>query len=152
MKLTVQFLKITVVLTLVALVAIALLPVGFFTWLFSDAFGQVKLIILLMSPGLLFASAQLIFANYFMGTGKPKYNLYASLVGLAVTIPITLLLIPRMGIQGAAISFSCTYFAIILYQWLVFKRLTNVKAKELLLTKEDWSWFKEELFAIFAKK
>ena len=151
-KLTVKFLKITVVLTLVALVAIALLPVGFFTWLFSDAFGQVKLIILLMSPGLLFASAQLIFANYFMGTGKPKYNLYASLVGLAVTIPTTLLLIPRMGIQGAAISFSCTYFAIIIYQWFVFKRLTNVKAKELLLTKEDWSWFKEELFAIFAKK
>ena len=149
-KLTVKFLKITVVLTLVALVAIALLPVGFFTWLFSDAFGQVKLIILLMSPGLLFASAQLIFANYFMGTGKPKYNLYASLVGLAVTIPITLLLIPRMGIQGAAISFSCTYFAIIIYQWFVFKRLTTVK--ELLLTKEDWSWFKEELFAIFAKK
>ena len=119
-KLTVKFLKITVVLTLVALVAIALLPVGFFTWLFSDAFGQVKLIILLMSPGLLFASAQLIFANYFMGTGQPKYNLYASLVGLAVTIPITLLLIPRMGIQGAAISFSCTYFAIIIYQWFVF--------------------------------
>lgn len=143
--LTVKFLKITVVLTLVALVAIALLPVSFFTWLFSDAFGQVKLIILLMSPGLLFSAAHLIFANYFMGTGKPKYNLYASLVGLAVTIPTTLLLIPRMGIQGAAIAFSCTYFAIILYQWLVFKRLTNVKAKELLLTKEDWSWFKEEL-------
>lgn len=143
--LTVKFLKITVVLTLVALVAIALLPVSFFTWLFSDAFGQVKLIILLMSPGLLFSAAHLIFANYFMGTGKPKYNLYASLVGLAVTLPTTLLLIPRMGIQGAAISFSCTYFAIIIYQWLVFKKQTGVRAKELLLTKEDWSWFKEEL-------
>lgn len=150
--LTVKFLKITVVLTLVALLAIALLPVSFFTWLFSDAFGQVKLIILLMSPGLLFSAAHLIFANYFMGTGKPKYNLYASLVGLAVTLPTTLLLIPRMGIQGAAISFSCTYFAIIIYQWLVFKKQTGVRAKELLLTKEDWSWFKEELFAIFAKK
>lgn len=143
--LTVKFLKITVVLTLTALVAIAFLPVSFFTWLFSDAFGQVKVIILLMSPGLLFSAAHLIFANYFMGTGKPKYNLYASLVGLAVTVPTTLLLIPKMGIQGAAIAFSCTYLAIILYQWFVFKRQTGVKAKELLLTKDDWSWFKEEL-------
>ncbi|MBR4147655.1 MAG: polysaccharide biosynthesis C-terminal domain-containing protein [Bacteroidales bacterium] len=148
-NLTVKFLKITVVLTLAALVAIAFLPVSFFAWLFSDAFGQVKEIILLMSPGLLFASAQLIFANYFMGTGMPKYNLYASLVGLAVTIPTTLLLIPRMGIEGAAISFSCTYLAIILYQWFVFKKLTGIKAKELLLTKDDWSWFKEEILRWF---
>lgn len=151
-NLTVKFLKITVVLTLAALVAIALLPANFFTWLFSDAFGQVKVIILLMSPGLLFSAAHLIFANYFMGTGKPKYNLYASLVGLAVTLPTTLLLIPKMGIQGAAIAFSCTYLAIIIYQWFVFVKQTGVRAKELLLTKDDWSWFKEELFAIFAKK
>ena len=151
-KLTVMFLKITVVLTVLALAVLALLPVGFYEWLFSDQFGEVKLILMLLSPGLLFSSAQLIFANYFMGTGLPKYNLYASLVGLAVTVPSTLLLIPRIGIKGAAISFSITYLAILLYQWLVFKRQTGVKWKELLLTKEDWVWFKEEIFAIFAKK
>jgi O-antigen/teichoic acid export membrane protein len=151
-KLTVKFLKITVVLTLIALAVIAILPVDFYEWLFSDQFGQVKVILLLLSPGLLFSAVQLIFANYFMGTGVPKYNLYASLVGLAATIPSTLLLIPRLGIQGAAISFSITYLAIIVYQWLVFRRLTGVKMKELLLTKEDWTWFKEEIFAIFAKK
>lgn len=151
-KLTVKFLKITVVLTLIALAVIAILPVDFYEWLFSDQFGQVKVILLLLSPGLLFSAVQLIFANYFMGTGVPKYNLYASLVGLGATIPSTLLLIPRLGIEGAAISFSITYLAIIVYQWLVFRRLTGVKMKELLLTKEDWTWFKEEIFAIFAKK
>ena len=151
-KLTVKFLKITVVLTLIALAVIAILPVDFYEWLFSDQFGQVKVILLLLSPGLLFSAVQLIFANYDMGTGVPKYNLYASLVGLGATIPSTLLLIPRLGIEGAAISFSITYLAIIVYQWLVFRRLTGVKMKELLLTKEDWTWFKEEIFAIFAKK
>lgn len=149
--LTVKFLKITVVLTLAALVVIALLPASFFAWLFSDAFGQVKVIILLMSPGLLFSAAHLIFANYFMGTGRPKYNLYASLVGLAVTLPTTLLLVPKMGIQGAAIAFSCTYLAIIIYQWIVFVKQTGVRAKELLLTKDDWSWFKEEILRQFRK-
>ena len=151
-NLTVKFLKITVVLTLIALLVIACLPVGFFEWLFSDEFGQVKEIIMLMSPGLLFLSAQMIFSHYFSGTGVPKYNLYASLTGLAVTIPCTILLVPVWGIVGAAIAFSCTYTAIMLYQWFTFQRLTGVKAKELLLTKEDWAWFKEEFFAIFAKK
>lgn len=151
-KLTIKFLKISVVLTFVALVAIAFLPISFFEWLFSDQFGQVKTIILLMSPGLLFSSAQLVFANYFMGTGKPKYNLYASLVGLAATLPSAMLLIPRWGIMGAAISYSITYSFIILYQWLVFKRQTLCKSRDLLLTKDDWTWLKEEFIAIFAKK
>ena len=150
-NLTIKFLKITVVLTFLALVALACLPVGFFEWIFSDAFGQVKPIILLMSPGLLFFSAHSIFTHYFSGTGVPKYNLYASLVGLAVTVPCTLLLIPSMGILGAAISFSGTFLAIMLYQWFVFKRIAEVKAKDLLLTKDDWAWCKAEFFAIFAK-
>ena len=151
-NLTIKFLKITVILTLTALLVLNLLPIRFFELLFSDEFGQVKQIILLMSPGLLFLSAQMIFAHYFSGTGVPKYNLYASLTGLAVTIPCTILLIPSMGIVGAAISFSCTYTAIMLYQWFAFRKLTGVRAKELLLTKDDWIWFKEEFFAIFAKK
>ena len=151
-NLTIKFLKITVVLTLIALLVIACLPVSFFAWLFSDAFGQVKEILLLMSPGLLFYAAQMIFSNYFSGTGVPKYNLYASLMGLAVTLPATFVLVPIWGIVGAAIAFSCTYTAILLYQWFTFKRLTGVKAKDLLLIKADWIWFKEEIFAIFAKK
>ena len=151
-KLTIKFLKITVVLTFLALLAIACLPVSFFEWLFTDEFGQVKEIIMLMSPGLLFLSAQMIFAHYFSGTGAPKYNLYGSLAGLAVTVPCTFLMIPAWGFIGAAISFSCTYTTILLYQWFKFKKITGVKARDLLLTKEDWIWCKAEFFAIFAKK
>lgn len=151
-RLTLLFMKITVVLTFLALLVLACLPVRFFEWLFTDAFGPVKVILLLMAPGLLALSAHLIFTHYFSGTGIPKYNLFASLVGLAVTIPCTLVLIPWIGINGAAISFSCTYIAVMLYQWWIFKKRTNVKAKDFLLKKADWEWCKAEFFAIFAKK
>ena len=150
-SLTIKFLKITIVLTLIALLVVVCLPVGFFEWLFTKDFGQVKLILLLMSPGILFLSAHMVFTHYFSGTGIPKYNLYASLVGLAVTVPATFILIPTMGIDGAAISFSCTYAAVMFYQWFVFRRIAEVKAKDLLLTKDDWAWCKAEFFAIFAK-
>lgn len=150
-SLTIRFIKITLVLTFLALLVLACLPVSFFEWLFTDAFGQVKLIIMLMSPGLLCLSGHMILTHYFSGTGIPKYNLYASLVGLAATIPATFILIPMIGIQGAAISFSLTYAAIVVYQWFVFKRIAEVKARELLLSKDDWEWCKAEFFAIFAK-
>ena len=149
--LTIKFLKITLVLTFLALLVLVCLPVSFFEWLFTDDFGQVKQVILFMSPGLLCLSGHMIFTHYFSGTGIPKYNLYASLVGLAVTVPVTFILIPIIGIMGAAISFSCTYAAIVVYQWFVFKRFAEVKAKDLLLSKDDWAWCKAEFFAIFAK-
>lgn len=151
-RLTLLFMKISVVLTFLALLVLACLPVRFFEWLFTDVFGPVKVILLLMAPGLLALSAHLIFTHYFSGTGIPKYNLFASLVGLAVTIPSTLVLIPWIGINGAAISFSCTYIAVMLYQWWIFKKRTHVKAKDFLLKKADWEWCKAEFFAIFAKK
>lgn len=150
-NLTIKFLKITVVLTFMALLVLACLPVSLFEWVFSDGFGQVKQIILLMSPGMLFFAAHSIFTHYFSGTGVPKYNLFASLVGLAVTVPCTFAMIPALGISGAAISFSATFLAIMLYQWFVFRRIAEVKVKDLLLTKEDWLWCKARFFAIFAK-
>lgn len=150
-NLTIKFLKISVILTFIALLVLACLPVSFFEWIFSDEFGQVKQIILLMAPGMLFYSAHSIFTHYFSGTGVPKYNLFATLVGLGVTLPCTLTMIPHWGILGAAASFSATFLAIMLYQWFVFRRISRVKAKKLLLTKEDWTWCKEEFYAIFAK-
>lgn len=149
---TVRFLKLAIVLVVFAILVLVCLPVGFFEWLFSDAFGQVKEVLLLMSPGILFFSIHQVLSQYFSGTGIPKYNLYASLVGLAITIPTTFLMISSMGISGAAISFSCTYTAVMLYQWFVFKRMAGLKIKDLLLTKDDWEWCKAEFFAIFAKK
>ncbi|MBQ3355475.1 MAG: polysaccharide biosynthesis C-terminal domain-containing protein [Bacteroidales bacterium] len=150
-NLTIKFLKISVILTFIALLVLACLPVSFFEWIFSKEFGQVKQIILLMAPGMLFYSAHSIFTHYFSGTGVPKYNLFASLVGLGVTLPCTLTMIPHWGIFGAAASFSATFLAIMLYQWFVFRRIAGVRAKNLLLTKEDWTWCKEEFYAIFAK-
>ena len=143
--LTIRFLKITLLLTLAALLVIACLPVSFFTWLFTEQFGQVKEIILLMSPGLLMLSAQMIFSHYFSGTGVPKYNLYGSLWGLAITIPATFILIPAFGIVGAAISFSCTYLAIMIYQWIAFRRLTGTHLHELLINRDDWQWAVQEV-------
>lgn len=125
-RLTIKFLRISVALTFLALIAVNCLPTKFYEYIFSKDFSQVKQIILYMSPGMLFYSAHAIFTHYFSGTGRPKYNLFATLVGLAVTVPCTFVLVPHMGILGAAASFSATYMAIMLYQWFVFWRITKV--------------------------
>ncbi len=151
-QLTLRFMKLAVLLTFTALLVICLLPTAFFELLFSEEFADIRPIILLISPGIVFYSAHTILANYFSGTGKPKYNLYASLIGLSVTLIAAFSLIPTLGIRGAAITTSLTYTALFVFQWVVFHKQTGSRLRQLIPEKEDFSWLKAELQGIFGNK
>ena len=150
--LTMRFMKLAVLLTFTALLVICLLPTSFFEWLFSGEFSDIRPVILLIAPGIVFFSAHTVLANYFSGTGKPKYNLYASLIGFTVTLISAFLLIPLLGIRGAAITTSLTYTALFVFQWVVFHKQTGSRLRQLIPEKEDFSWLKEELRGIFGNK
>jgi O-antigen/teichoic acid export membrane protein len=150
-QLTLRFMKFSVLLTFTALLVICLLPTAFFEWLFSGEFSDIRTVILLMAPGIVFFSAHTILANYFSGTGKPKYNLYASLIGLSVTLVSAFVLIPMLGIRGAAITTTLTYTALFVYQWIVFRKQTESKLSQLIPNREDWEWVKDEIRTIFKK-
>ena len=148
-QLALRFMKLSILLTFTALLVLCLLPTTFFEWLFSGEFGDIRSIILLMAPGIVFLSAHTILANYFSGTGKPKYNLYASLIGLTVTLIAAFILIPSLGIRGAAITASLTYTALFVYQWIVFHKQTKSKISQLVPNREDWEWVKTTLKGLF---
>ena len=150
-QLTIRFMKISIILTFSALLFICLLPTKFFEWVFSGEFSDIRKVILLIAPGIVFLSGHTVLANFFSGTGRTKYNLYASLIGLTTTLIAAFVLIPWLGIRGAAITTSLTYLALFIYQWLVFQGLTGIHLKELLVTKEDWNWAKEECSSLIKK-
>ena len=141
--------KLSILLTFTALVVICLLPTSFFEWIFSGEFGDIRMVIWLMAPGILFFSAHTVLANYFSGTGRPKYNLYASLIGLCVTLIAAFTLIPALGIRGAAITTSLTYISLFVYQWIVFRKQTGCRLKQLIPSKEDFDWLKSTLKGLF---
>ena len=147
-QLTLRFMKLSILLTFSALLVICLLPTSFFEWVFSGEFSNIRTVILLMAPGIVFFSAHTILANYFSGTGRPKYNLYASLIGLSVTLIAAFVLIPWLGIRGAAITTSLTYSALFVYQWFVFHKQTGSRLGQLVPNRQDWEWLSTAIKAL----
>ena len=148
---TVTFLKLACVLTALCMFVICLIPKSVFAWIFSDEFAGIKDVLLTLSPGMVFLSADMVFSHYFSGINKPKYNLYGTLVGLAITIPSISILIPMYGIVGAGISVSLTYFGTILYQWIIFKKINGTRTKELIPTLNDFKTLVTSVKAQFFK-
>lgn len=140
--LTIRLMKVSVLLTLTAVIAINVLPESFYTWLFSDDFIGVKPVIIALSPGVLALAANNVFSHYFSGMGKPKINLHAKLIGFIFTIILAITLIPPFGFIGAAITASVSYVSTVIYQYRIFVKHTGTKVKEWIPVSNDVTEFK----------
>ncbi len=51
-----------------------------------------------------------VFGQAFLATGRPGYLTVIQAIGLATTVPFTIILIPHFGIDGAALAMLCASF------------------------------------------
>jgi len=94
----------------------------FFVW--GNDYDEMYFPLLLMLPGIIFLAISYIFSPIFAGKGKVEYNVYISLVTLAVVIVFNFLLIPGWGIQGAALATSVGFLMMmILYVIIANKKM-----------------------------
>src|ERR1022692_2393014 len=77
-----------------------------FTFLFGASFSLMYMCFVFSIPAILSITIVRILASYFAGTNRIKYNFTGSLIALIVIIFLNLLLIPLMGINGAALADS----------------------------------------------
>jgi O-antigen/teichoic acid export membrane protein len=137
-NLTISLMKVSVFLTIFALLILILIPSGIYELVLSKNFAQVKTIIVFLSPGVLALSANTVFSHYFSGMGRPSVNLISNIYGFAVTIVFALLLIPDFGIYGAALTASLSYITSVVYQFYIFKNETGTKLREWKITVADF--------------
>lgn len=76
----------------------------------------------LLLPGVVALSAGKVIASYLSGIGRPIYATYISAVTVVLTVFLDLTLIPRFGIQGAAVSSSTVYITATALSIVVFIR------------------------------
>jgi O-antigen/teichoic acid export membrane protein len=83
----------------------------------------------------LYALTRPISANaspLFMAMGKPTYNLHASLLGLAIVVPLVLGLIGPLGIIGVAAAVSVSHLITMIFNVYQVNRLLPGTARKTL--------------------
>lgn len=144
-KITVNLLKVSFFLVFIAVIVLLFIPSGFYQFLFGEEFGDIRIVILSISPGVLLFSTSFILSSLYAGTGKYIYNTISSVVGLIVTVILVLILIPRYGIVGAGITASISYFAHVIVKVWIFVNKFPVSLKELWIKRSDFDQFVDYL-------
>jgi O-antigen/teichoic acid export membrane protein len=124
-----------------------------FNLLFGAEFSESSTILKMLLPGIILFSVDRILSNDLAGRGKPELNMYTSIFTVVSNIILNIVLIPKMGIAGAAYSTSITYSLSSIIKMILFKRSTGVSYSKLLfIQKEDISAIKQVIDKKVRKK
>lgn len=117
-------------------VIIALSAYWVVPFLFSMKYFNSVLPLIMILPGIISLSVSKLLSADLGSRGLPQYSMYASILNFILNIFFNLLLIPKIGIVGAALSSSISYSGALILQTYFYKRITNISAKELFLLKK----------------
>jgi O-antigen/teichoic acid export membrane protein len=138
---TLRLSKLSILITIPALLTFALLPASFYSWLLGKDFEPVHGVFLTLIPGIALISFGTVYAHYFSGTGRHYWNFIAGLFGLLLALLSAQPLIQNMGLNGAGLSASIAYGALSLFCFgvFLFARKDSNEWKVLLPSRDDWN-------------
>lgn len=132
--------RLVFLLTLAFGLFVAALSFPLVTWVFgADYAGSVTALRLLL-PGAIALSMGKVLSSDLGGRGLLWYNTLAALSGLVATVALDLLLIPRWGINGAAVASSVSYLLNTLVVLIIYLQVSGTRLTELFLPlRRDWN-------------
>jgi len=114
--------------------------------IFGAQFAASAVPFLLLLPGMIFVLVTKILSANLSGRGKPQYPAYTAAATLALTILLDIYWIPRMGVPGAALASTVSYFvgAILALTW--FHRISGLSWRSALVVERgDIPLLKQQL-------
>lgn len=142
---TLRVARLSVLVTAAAVGVLALLPPALLRAVFGPEFGAAQPVIGWLVPGVVAVALHVVCSSYFAGLGHYRTNNLAAALGLLVTVLACALLIPRLGIVGAALAMSASYLASTAYLLWQFGRATGAGWQAWLPSRADVAHVREVL-------
>lgn len=114
--------------------------------LYGADFAASGNVIRYLLPGIIVMVIFKLIHSDLSGRGAPLFSLRVSIIALVVNIVLNLLLIPKWGALGAAVSSSISYSIAGLWFVLLYAKRESLKVRHvMLLTKEDVQLIREKI-------
>lgn len=129
--------RVTFLITLVAALCLAVLAYPLILILYGSPFVSAALVVAFYTPGLVFQVAARLSVRFYAARGKPLKVSLVYVAGLVVSLPFYFLLIPKYGINGAAISSSIAYFSAFMFSFYQVRREFGVGLIDVFIMKRS---------------
>lgn len=116
----------------IGLVAQWLIPV-----VYGHRFEPAGVALLLLLPGFLAYSLEMVLMNFLAGEGSPLIIVWAPLVGLVLNVALNVVLIPAWGIDGASATSSLAYIVVLVLVTRYYVRSTGSRLRAIFVTKSS---------------
>ena len=93
-----------------------------FPFLFGNDFSAMYMCFVFSIPAIIAITVVRVMASYFAGKNLVKYNLAGGFVALVIVVMLNYLLVPFMGINGAALADSAGYLAFMFFLLFRFNK------------------------------
>lgn len=134
---TAQIARLTILLLVVFALAGAILAPFAIPHVFSAAFRSSVVPLELLIPGVVLSGVGKVLSADLAGRGHVGLPGLANGIGLAVMVGLDFLLIPIVGLRGAALASSVAYLVIFVILGLMFKRITGATFVSILLARRS---------------
>tara|TARA_R110002050_G_scaffold300567_1_gene470556 strand:- start:5910 stop:7154 length:1245 start_codon:yes stop_codon:yes gene_type:complete len=142
--------RITLYLTTAIGLVLVLLSKYLILFLYGNAFAGAAVVVLFYLPGLVFQVSARLSIKFYAAQGKPLKNSLVYMVALLISSPFYFVLIPPLGIKGAAISSSVGYFVAFVFSIYQLKRDYHFSLRNILvLQKVDFLEISTKLKSLF---
>lgn len=130
--------RVTLFFIVICSIVLSILSRPLVIFLFGKDFANSSNALIILLPGISFFSVSKILANFLAGVGKLEKNIIASSISGATTVTLDFLLIPRIGINGAAVASSISYTVFTLITIFFYSKHTGSKFKDIcIITRDD---------------
>jgi O-antigen/teichoic acid export membrane protein len=103
--------------------------------LYGERFRGAVVPLLILLPGMLGAALYQLLTRNFTSRGRQEVNIVAALVALSLNVGLNWVLIPRLGIAGAAVSHDLSYGAAAVVLLVAFVRDSGHSVRETVIVR-----------------
>ncbi|MFT4778297.1 MAG: O-antigen/teichoic acid export membrane protein [Flavobacteriales bacterium] len=141
-RLSLTFLYISAVASLVLILIMIAFPDSFYQWVFGEEMAGLHSVLVWFAPGIFANALSMIFSHHFSGLGQHFRNTISSGAGLVMLLICGFILIPLYQVDGAAMAASAAYITQLMVLGGMFMKEEKVGFGGLIPKR---SWFIEAI-------